>query len=536
MSLVNEARLPAARRRRPRCGMTWARVPRHGILLGAAQARWQKRAMHEIELKFQVPAAQRVAVRRAVATASASTIRLQALYVDTPDRRLAAAGLALRLRKEGACWVQTLKGPGDGLMHRLEHEVVLPRSRTVPTIDLALHAGSALGSLLARALGDSGSMLGVVFSTDIRRTQRSIRLVGGTVVELAFDEGEIRAGDARLAVCELAFELNRGTPSAVPALASRWVARHGLWLDVRSKAERGERLARGLSTSAAAKFSPPALHPAMSGDQALRAMLGAALNQVLANASELAGNGGSVEHLHQCRVGLRRLRCVLRDFAALAGEPVPADFADWSERLAQLFDRLGSARDQDAMCETLLPALQAAGAPHFEFLPESAGSEEPGAMLREAGCNRLWLDMLVWLNAPPLQEGVASAPPLVATARATLRRLQRQVATRGARFASLDEVAQHRVRKRLKRLRYGLDACAALFARKAMQRRLAVLSPAQDALGNYNNLLVARALFESRLAGHPQAWFALGWLAAQREGAVRACVKSLARVARLPRL
>ena len=83
--------------------------------------------MHEIVLKLQVPAARRGAVDAAVAgTSPAPRLRLQAAYHDTPERTLAAAGLALRLRREGRQWVQTLKGRGDGLMQRLEHEVTLP--------------------------------------------------------------------------------------------------------------------------------------------------------------------------------------------------------------------------------------------------------------------------------------------------------------------------------------------------------------------------------------------------------------------------
>ena len=74
--------------------------------------------MTETELKFQIPPRQAAAVARAVATQTARRIRLVAAYADTADRRLAAAGLALRLRREGRQWVQTLKGRGahEGVM------------------------------------------------------------------------------------------------------------------------------------------------------------------------------------------------------------------------------------------------------------------------------------------------------------------------------------------------------------------------------------------------------------------------------------
>jgi inorganic triphosphatase YgiF len=502
--------------------------------------------LKEIELKFQVPEAHRAAVRRAVATATAVPVHLQALYFDTPDRRLAQADMALRLRKEGPRWVQTLKGRGDGLMQRLEHEVVLPRSRGVPALDPALHAHTPAGALLTRVLQADAPALSVVFSTDIRRTQRLVRLAGGTQVELALDEGVIEAGGARLPVFELEFELLRGHASALPALASRWVDRHGLWLDVRSKAERGERLACGLAIGQPVKAVAPSLSRDMAGPQALRLMVGSALNQVLGNASELI-DGATAEHLHQCRVGLRRLRSVLRDFAMLEGDPAPAEFARWSEELASLFRRLGVGRDLDAVGESILPALVAAGGPSLDPVFDRAGDEQAASVLREAGCNRLWLELLAWLHETPasgpdgqaaeVDPGRSAAPPkLTVVVRRRLRQLHRQVAAGAADFAVLDLARQHRVRKRLKRLRYGLDFTGALLNDKAVRRWMSVLSPAQDALGEYNNLLAAKALFESALGRHPQAWFALGWIAAERGRAVTACTEALSKLAGLPRL
>src|SRR5512137_2451004 len=102
--------------------------------------------MTEIELKFQVPAQRVDALVRAVATPSATRVPLRATYFDTEDRRLAAAGLALRVRKEGRRWMQTLKGAGDGIWQRLEHEV--PRQvapGTQPLADPALHDGTPAG-------------------------------------------------------------------------------------------------------------------------------------------------------------------------------------------------------------------------------------------------------------------------------------------------------------------------------------------------------------------------------------------------------
>ena len=198
----------------------------------------------EIELKFQIPADRLPGLRRAVATAAATRTRLQAVYAETADGRLAAAGIALRLRQEGSDWVQTLKGRGDGLMVRLEHEVALPPQRGVPQLDIARHAGTPAHALLRAALGEPPAALLPIYRTDIQRTHRVVKS-GGARIEIAFDEGAIHGGGGQVAVSEIEFELLSGPPQALLALAARWVQRHRLWLDVRTKSERGHRLAAG---------------------------------------------------------------------------------------------------------------------------------------------------------------------------------------------------------------------------------------------------------------------------------------------------
>jgi inorganic triphosphatase YgiF len=65
----------------------------------------------EIELKFLVPATARAGVGAEMSRGSTTLerISLAAMYLDTRDRRLAAAGLSWRLRREGRRWIQTLK-------------------------------------------------------------------------------------------------------------------------------------------------------------------------------------------------------------------------------------------------------------------------------------------------------------------------------------------------------------------------------------------------------------------------------------------
>ncbi len=358
--------------------------------------------MTEIELKFQVPPERRAAVQRAVATRTAQRITLRALYFDTNERALARAALALRVRKEGRRWVQTLKGAGDGVWQRLEHEVVLNvPSACEPVADPALHDGTPAGEALRKALADAGGELRSIYGTQVTRTKRLLR-APGCVIELAFDQGALTADDRQWPLCELEFELKGGDAAAMAAVAARWAARFGLTLDTRSKAERGDRLARGVRLGDAVKAQALALPAAVDGAAALRAMVGNCLVQILGNASELAHEMDTPpEHLHQLRVGLRRLRSVLREL----GEASPQARPEWSDALAQVFGRLGSARDRDALAQTLLPALQLAGATGLQ-LPQIEPEPAAQIVLREPATTRLWLELAAFAAEP----GAAGTP------------------------------------------------------------------------------------------------------------------------------
>ncbi len=484
--------------------------------------------MIETELKFQIPAASRQAVFKAVATATAVTTRLQAMYADTSARDLAAAGMALRLRKEGRVWVQTLKGRGDGLMQRLEHEVRLPARAGVPLLDAMRHAGTPAGDrllALLKTLGD-GAALQPIYRTDIRRLHRRVRH-GGALVELAYDRGHLIAGEQRVVVDEVEIELISGPSSGLVDLARRWSMRFGLWWDVRTKSERGHRLALGLGQVPAVKALPSALPAGCEPDAALVHMLTSALSQALPNAAEIASGCATPEHLHQLRVALRRLRTALRVFADWAADPVAARAleADWREP----FGLLGAARDNDVIAQTLLPALAAAGAPPIS--PSAPGiGPSPDEVVRGVVFNALLLRSLALCGAPP--SPVTEAPPRP-SAQAAVQPLWRRIRRAVPTFTSASVDEQHLLRKRLKRLRYALEAVQPLCKRKSGERFLLALRQALEALGQLNDLQVADALYRQRALAEPQAWFAVGYLAARRQAALDKAAASLARLSAL---
>lgn len=488
--------------------------------------------MTEIELKFQVPAERRAAVAAAVAGRSGAgqVQRLQAAYHDTAERTLANAGVALRLRREGPRWVQTLKASGGDAMTRLEHNVVRPgRTAAAPPLDVALHAGTPAGARLAEVLsGAADPVLACQFRTDIRRLSRQVR-THGAVVELAFDTGSVQAETQSRPLCELEIELLRGAPDALLACARQWVARHGLWLDTRSKAERGDLLARGLPYTPARKAVAVRLAADLPAAAARRAVLQACAQQVLPNASQVASGIFGDEHLHQLRVGLRRLRAALALFDGATD--TEAEASPLAAVSAALFRELGAARDQAAIGAPLRAqleqAISSAGlALVAPSLPQGSGAD-PARALRSAAAQAMLLDLLDSTLPKQAAQDAADDSSLTALLAARLERWHRQVKRDVRAFAGLDDAARHRLRKRVKRLRYALEFTQALFGRKKLARYLRALSDLQDRLGTLNDVGVAITAFRSASPADAAVAFALGWLVARREALAAACAPEL---------
>ena len=532
----------------------------------------------EIELKFRIPPTRLAALQRAVASRSAVLQPLAAVYVDTVGQHLAQARTALRLRREGPQWVQTLKAEGATPMQRFEHNVVLPDlpadapAGSRPAIDVRRHDGSAAGAALQRLLASAGHPpLVERFATDVQRTRRVLRR-GAALIELALDQGHIRAAGRQVVVCEIEFELLQGEPQALLDEAAHWVQRFGLVLDVRSKSERGHLLAAGLPCSPPAQARPLHLPAKAALADALAALLANPLGQVLANASQLAdvaavaavadvagvagvagvadvadvadvasqGAAGArsigPEHLHELRVGLRRLRSVLGAY----GDLLPGLDPALAPALAALFQQLGPARDADAMAGWLAPALRHAAAPlqALPALPSSAAGVDIGALLSAAATQQLWLALL-GLCQPALAGAPATPKParrLRDALRPALHTLQRQVRRDAAAFATLDQPARHRLRRRIKRLRYLLALTSTLWPAAAVARWQRRLQQAQGPLGALQDALVAQAAWQAATALDGRAWFAVGWLAARRQTLEQPCQHALQRLVAAPRL
>jgi inorganic triphosphatase YgiF len=190
-------------------------------------------------------------------------------YFDTPERDLAKAKVALRLRRDGDAIIQTLKTRGHsvaGLSERNEFDWPLEK----PKLDLKKLDASSWPAALAEL---DKKTIKPLFTTDFVREKAEIAWGRGkakVVLEAALDLGKVVAGKLSEEICELELELREGDPAGLLELACELAATLPLMPCDISKAERGYRLLDPASFSLA--VPAPALDAEQSMDDGFSAV------------------------------------------------------------------------------------------------------------------------------------------------------------------------------------------------------------------------------------------------------------------------
>lgn len=470
----------------------------------------------EIELKFGVPPAQRASLRAALQARGARSVLLVARYFDTPDGRLAAQGIAWRLRREGRVWHQAVKSDDASVGNRFEDEV-RASSRSVP--DLALHGEPARQRVAEALAGFALTDLVECCATQVRRLRCRVLLPGGTRVEVAYDEGQVQAAGRSDSLAELEVELIEGSAQAMVDLVRPWMP-NGLWLSTLSKAERGQRLRDDSGPNDRPKREP-ALRRRAPAAGLMRGVLQSCLLEVLQHAGDVAEGRASVESVHRLRVGLRRLMTALQELRRLA--PRPCDLA--LPALQAVFRRLGVRRDADAVPVAVQPVLAQCGValPPWPAAPQA----DPAGIVRDPAFQLALLDLVaLGLDDDSAYTDWGSARTR-RHVRGRLERLDHRVRRGAARFADLSSEERHRLRRQLKRLRHLLDLTRPLWPRRSTQRYLRALAVAQEALGHYVDAVTAEEVWSGRADDDAVARAAVDCLRKHLDPAARRAAKSL---------
>ena len=466
--------------------------------------------MKEIELKLRIdgPTAERLPRSPAVlrfGRGDPVTRRLRTLYHDTADGALAAAGIALRTRHDGAGWTQTVKA-ARRLQGGFSEAVECALALAGPEPDIPGIADPALSEGVAAAIGEEP--VAPRFETAIERTLWPLEVPLLGRVELALDRGEIRAGGRAEGFSEVEIELVSGSPRAVFEAARHLLPDGGARVSALTKAERGALLlsAGRIEPEPAPRMAAQvALDPAMTAEQGARAVLAECLEQIAANVAAVQ-DSDDPEGAHQLRVGLRRLRSACLIFRPVLGEAALKPLEDEARWLGQETGRL---RDLDvALTDILGPERAAAGdEPGFADLAEALERHAAGtrARLRETlRGKRVWSFLLDlgefvmargWLDPGDWDQTARLAAPVTEVARAALDERLGRAACKADGIAGLDIEARHDLRKELKKLRYAAEFLAPLFPDKRVKAFLKRLKGLQSIFGDLNDAAMAEELF-----------------------------------------
>ncbi|MGW7457946.1 CYTH and CHAD domain-containing protein [Streptomyces sp. NPDC054797] len=448
----------------------------------------------EIERKFDFSQAE--SARRGVpdltGTAAIASVRdqgtveLDAVYYDTPDRRLAADGLTLRRRTGGSDAGWHLKLP---VSPGVRDEIGAALSDGVPRTLAAL--------LRSRVRGAELEPLVRILSS--RRVSHLLDAHGALLAELSTDTVRAERGEATAAWTEVEVELADGVDPGLLDAVEKTFRKAGLKVsDAPSK------LARALAETGAAP-------PARPGDEGTDGMEGTAGAYVLAYlraqrdalvAQDPAVRRGLPDSVHRMRVATRRLRSAFKTYRKVLDRAATDPLG---EELRWLAAELGVDRDQ----EVLMERIQA----HLDELPRTQLSGPVRGRLRTWNATRrsasrrralAALDSPRYLSLLDSLDALLEEPPLRKAARGRAERvlpkavlhdyerLAGRVDTALALAAGPErDLALHEARKAAKRARYAAEAAAPALGKPA--KRLAkAIKKVQSLLGDHQDSVVAR--------------------------------------------
>lgn len=444
---------------------------------------------------------------RSLSTTRARNLKLYNIYYDTADLELHRLAMALRLRRVGKQFLQTLKGGGQvsaGLHQRNEWET------PVPSEQMDFDALKACGGELPHGVRNR---LQPVFVTDFTRNVRLLNFEGAEI-ELCMDSGEIRAGQSSCPISELELELKSGSPQQLFKLAQALLDIVPLQVEHTSKAEYGYLLFSAAKPSVSKGRFPP-LKKSQSIASVLQGLIGACLAHVQSNVPGALLKLDE-EYLHQVRVGLRRLRVVLSIAQRVYSD---TELSALKEQVAKLCVELGRSREWDVfVTQTLAPICtrlpEHAGLREVLNVSERARKHQHAGMensLASPDFQHMLLRFGAWMHGV---QSVGGEMTLEQFALKVLKKRGKLVAKLGDVLSGEDAAQLHALRIACKKLRYSTEMFGSLFSEPKTKEYVAVLAQLQDILGTLNDIAVAHRLLSEldNSARHDTLALIRGWM------------------------
>lgn len=165
---------------------------------------------------------------------------LENIYFDTPDLALLKTRAALRIRKSGEQYLQTLKTKGvsiGGLHQRGEWEHIIGDTASLAGGSPQLKTELFPEDVWPEGL-DTASLI-PVFETNFIRDVWLWRSAFGSVVEMVLDQGKVVSGEQESVICEMELELVEGHAGCLFDLAEALTKTLPTLVSDTTKAQRG---------------------------------------------------------------------------------------------------------------------------------------------------------------------------------------------------------------------------------------------------------------------------------------------------------
>ncbi|MFN0163786.1 MAG: inorganic triphosphatase [Burkholderiales bacterium] len=172
--------------------------------------------------------------------------KLVNIYFDTEEFDLRRRKMALRLRRQGQQWLQTLKASGER-----DNGVAIRREWEMPVAGQALELRRLRDTPITEALDEIGDpdLLQPIFRAEFVREAWTVRpfprYAPDFIAEIAFDNGHILAGERVDRISEIEIELKAGHQRELEYLAHLLMRDLKIKPEPRSKAKRGYAMLKG---------------------------------------------------------------------------------------------------------------------------------------------------------------------------------------------------------------------------------------------------------------------------------------------------
>ena len=468
--------------------------------------------MLEREVKLAVPPAFALPdledVAAAVEPSPVDERRLETIYYDTPDLRLARWGANLRIR-QGEGW--TLKLPSTS-----EGPALTRRELEFPG-DAGQPPDAAVALVLAYVR--RATLVPVASLSTLRRRVQLKNREGTVLAEVVDDDVSVIQGlRVQHRFREVEVELkDQSADRLLDPILARLRGAGAADEDPTSKLVR----ALGARATAVPEVDPVALTSASTAGEVVRHAIAVSVASLMRHDPGVR-LGDDPEDVHRARVATRRLRSQLRTFRTVLD-------AEWAntlrDDLSWLGSGLGSVRDKQVMAQRIrsrtnsLAEDDALTVTDLASELQAESEEARGRLVLDMRSDRYidLIDRLVEASRAPALTAHAQqrAELVIATlARRDWKKLRKGIA---ALPDQPGDTELHRIRIQAKRLRYAAEAAASI-AGKIATRTAESAAALQDVLGDHQDSVTAQHWLRQAGQG-PRAFVAGELTALEREAA-----------------